>query len=228
MVVRGSAWCSFTVGRLGLAVAAVLMVKSTLGLGAWDAVVIGSSGRLPVGAGAASALLAVVFVLAAWALGIRPTVGTITASGIFSAAFGALLPLIPLAPTPIAGAGYYLAALALCGLATACYLSAECGRSAYDAFVTALARRTRQSPTHWRAGLELAACGTAWAVGGPMGIGTVICTLAIAPSIAWGLRVWPRCTRLLASVPRRRLGRRLVHLRKADAESIPILVMTAR
>lgn len=194
-VIRVSAVASFVGSRVGLAVAAVLMVRSTLGLGAWDAVVIGTSGQIPLSAGQASAALAALFVLAAWALGVRPTWGTVAASGLFSLAFGLLLPVIPPAPTPLVGAGYYLAALVLCGLATACYLAADCGRSAYDAFVTGLAHRTRQSPTRWRAGLEVAACGAAWVLGGPMGLGTVICTIAIAPSVALGLHAWPHCTR---------------------------------
>ena len=86
------------------------------------------------------------------------------------------------APGPVAArAGLMLGGVLLCGLATAVYIGAQLGRGPRDGLMTGLARRTGLSLRLVRTGLEVFVVLVGLALGGQLGVGTVIFALTIGP-----------------------------------------------
>ena len=69
----------------------------------------------------------------------------------------------------------------LCGLASALYIGAQLGRGPRDGLMTGLARRTGRSIRLVRTGLEVVVVLVGLALGGVLGLGTVLYALAIGP-----------------------------------------------
>ena len=83
------------------------------------------------------------------------------------------------------GLGWRIAVLAagvvLGGVATGMYIGAHYGPGPRDGLMTGLARRTGRSIRLVRTGLEVTVLLVGWALGGTVGVGTVVYALAIGP-----------------------------------------------
>ena len=71
----------------------------------------------------------------------------------------------------------------LCGLATALYIGAQLGRGPRDGLMTGLHRRTGVSIRLVRTGLEVTVVVFGFLLGGVVGLGTLVYTLAIGPLV---------------------------------------------
>jgi uncharacterized membrane protein YczE len=76
-----------------------------------------------------------------------------------------------------------VAGVALNGLATALYIGSQFGPGPRDGLMTGLHRRTGVSIRMVRLGLEVVVVAIGWALGGVVGIGTIVYTLAIGPLV---------------------------------------------
>jgi uncharacterized membrane protein YczE len=74
-----------------------------------------------------------------------------------------------------------LGGVLLCGLATAVYVGAQLGRGPRDGLMTGLHRRTGLSLRMVRTGLEVAVVLIGLAMGGVLGVGTLVYAFAIGP-----------------------------------------------
>lgn len=166
------------------------MVRSGLGLGPWDALHTGLHLRFGIGIGTASILAGVAIVVGSLPLGVRPGVGTVANMVLIGTFINLLLPLVPAAPNVATGAAYDLAGIALSGWFTGAYIAAGLGKGPRDGLVLALAARTGWPVRRVRTAIELSVLGFGWALGGPLGIGTVLFALLIGPSMQWGLARW--------------------------------------
>ncbi|HEY0972848.1 MAG TPA: hypothetical protein VGE02_17900 [Gemmatimonadales bacterium] len=183
-------WAQLLAGLWGYGAAVTLMIRSELGLGPWDAFHVGLSLHTPLSIGVASIAAGVVVLAVALALGMRPGPGTIANMVLIGLVTDLLLPVVPPARGFLWGLGYFLPAIALLGLCTGMYIGARLGPGPRDGLMLAIARRTGWAVRHVRTGIELSALGAGWAMGGQVGLGTVIFALLVGPSAQWGLGVF--------------------------------------
>jgi len=100
------------------------------------------------------------------------------------------LPLVPKASALGWQLGYYLVALAACGLATGAYIGASMGAGPRDSLMMMLSRRTGWPVRRVRTAIELVVLACGWLMGGQAGLGTLIFALGIGPAAQWGLKLF--------------------------------------
>jgi uncharacterized protein len=184
------AWAQLIVGLSGFALAIVLMIRSGLGLGPWDAFHVGLSRQTGVSVGAASIVTGLGVIAGSWAIGIRPGPATVLNMVLIGGLIDLLMPFFPPAPSLAWACALYAAAIALCGVATGCYLAARLGEGPRDGLILGLSARTGFSVRAVRTGVELAALLLGWWMGARVGAGTLIFALGIGPAMQWGMRLF--------------------------------------
>src|SRR5690606_39057213 len=86
--------------------------------------------------------------------------------------------------------------IALNGIATGAYIGADFGPGPRDGLMTGLAARSGWSIRSVRTGIELAVLASGWALGGTLGIGTILYAVTIGPIVHRTLPLFtPRSTR---------------------------------
>lgn len=183
-------WAQIVVGFAGWGLAASLMVRAGLGLGPWDALHVGIDAHTGIGVGVASILAGLVVLVGSFPFGIRPSLGTVANMVLIGTFIDLFLPLIPPAGGGLAGVAYFASAILVAGWFTGMYVGAGLGSGPRDGLVIALAARSGGSVRRVRTLVELSVLGIGWALGGPLGPGTLIFALAMGPSMQWGLRRW--------------------------------------
>ena len=183
-------WLQLVLGLAGWGLAASLMVRANLGLGPWDALHVGLHLKTGIGVGVASILAGGVILIASWPLGVRPGVGTIANMVGIGATIDLLLPVIPPAVGWVRGLAYFGTAIVLAGWFTGVYVAAGLGKGPRDGLVIGLAERTGWPVRRVRTLIELSVLGVGWALGGPLGAGTLLFAVGIGPAMQWGLRRW--------------------------------------
>ncbi len=177
-------------GLFGFAVAIVFMIQSHLGLGPWDAFHVGISLWTPLSIGVASIATGLVILVGSAFLGVRPGVGTVLNMILIGLFIDVLLPLVPEADGWLMGLAYYLPSLAVIGLCTGMYIGARMGSGPRDGLMLAVAERTGWSVQWVRTIIELSALGAGWAMGGKVGVGTVLFAAGVGPAAQWGLKLF--------------------------------------
>lgn len=171
------------VGLVLYGVSLAMMVRGDLGLAPWDVLHSGIAEHLGVGLGVVVEVVSFVLLLAWIPLREVPGVGTLLNALVVGAAVEVSLALLP-APSEDALAvrvALMLGGIALCGLATACYIGPQLGRGPRDGLMTGLHRRTGLSLRAVRTGLELGVVGLGLLLGGHLGLGTVLYAISIGP-----------------------------------------------
>ena len=175
---------------LGFGLSISLMIRSHLGLGPWDAFHVGINHLTGMSVGSASILTGLIIIIGMTAAGEPPRFGTVVnmfAIGIF---LDLLLPFIPDASGLAAELAFALVGIALAGLCTGLYISTGLGKGARDGLSMWLSRITSVPVRRVRMIVELAVLAAGWAMGGTIGIGTVLFSLLIGPSMEQGLRLF--------------------------------------
>ena len=171
---------------LGLVVcglATALMIRSRLGLIPWDALHQGLDKRTDLTFGSVVILTGLI-VLAMWIpLKQRPGLGTISNLILIGLAADLALCLIPAAEAAPQRAMMLLGGIILLGTGTSAYIGAGLGPGPRDGLMTGLAARTGWPIFVVRTGIELSVLSVGWWLGGTVGLGTVLYTVAIGPII---------------------------------------------
>lgn len=167
--------------------AMALFVRSGLGLDPWDVFHAGVQ-RL-VGWSFGTVVIVVGFaVLLLWIpLRQAPGLGTIANAIVIGVATDATLARVPPATDFVMAWTLLLGGMVVNGIAGALYIGAQLGPGPRDGLMTGLARRTGWSLRLVRTGLELSVLGIGWALGGVVGIGTVVYAVAIGPLVQFFL-----------------------------------------
>jgi uncharacterized protein len=165
------------------------MIASRLGLGPWDAFHVGLSRRTGMSVGVASIVVGLLIVLVSTRIGIRPGPGTVANMVLIGVFIDLVSPYIPVARSWGWGLAYYLVAIAVCGLATGFYIAAGLGKGPRDGLMIGVAERSGWSIQRVRTLIELSALGAGWAMGGQVGLGTILFAFGIGPAVQWGMRV---------------------------------------
>jgi uncharacterized membrane protein YczE len=169
------------VGLVLYGVSLALMVRGDVGLAPWDVLHSGAIRHVPITLGQAVVLMSFV-VLVLWVpLREKPGLGTVLNAVIVGFAADGTLWLLDRPDAIAVRVGLMVGGVVLCGLATAAYIGAQLGRGPRDGLMTGLARRTGLSLRLVRTGLEVSVVLVGLALGGGLGVGTVIFALTIGP-----------------------------------------------
>jgi uncharacterized membrane protein YczE len=177
------------VGLVAFGFGIALMVEAGLGLGPWEALNQGIAYQTGQEIGTISVLLGIPILALWWPLGERPgigtllnviTIGTATNVGI------ALLPTPSTVATPEAIAVRVVVmvlGVVVIAIGSALYLSTDLGPGPRDGLMTGLHHRFGWSIRRSRTIVELTVLGLGWALGGTVGLGTVVFALGIGPLV---------------------------------------------
>lgn len=159
-----------------------LLVKADLGLDPWNVLSQGISFRTGLSLGTVTVIISVLLLLAWIPLRQRPGLGTCANALLV----GPFLDLgLAYLPTPHAltwRAGFLVVAVIVVAVATGLYVGAGWGPGPRDGLMTGIA--SHGIPIFAaRAAIELTVLGLGWALGGTVGVGTVVFALAIGPLV---------------------------------------------
>lgn len=183
-------WLQLVGGLFGYGIAVALMIRSGLGLGPWDAFHVGLHQLTGLTVGTVSILVGLLIVLGTLVLGGRPGAGTLANMVLIGVFIDLLLPRVPDAPGWSWGLAYYGAAVALAGFSTGMYIGAGLGNGPRDGLMLGISHHTGWPAGRVRTGIEMTVLAAGWLLGGSIGVGTVLFTVAIGPSVQWGLRLF--------------------------------------
>lgn len=194
-------------GLFGWGLGIALFIRSHLGLGPWDAFHYGLHVQTGITVGTATIAAGFLVLLLTLALRVRPGVATILNMVLIGVFLDLLLPVVPEARSLPLAIAYFACAIPLVGVASGLYIGAGFGHGPRDGLMMGLTLRTGWSVRRIRTLIELVVLGLGWLMGGPVGVGTLIITATIGPSVQWGLRLFgamPVTVAAVAGAPARR------------------------
>lgn len=183
-------------GGLALCALAVwLSVRVGLGLSPWDVLHSGLAARLGMPIGVVLIGVGLLVLAGGTLLGVRPGLGTVlnillVGTGLDALIGSSWLTGLATAPFPVRVAVLVLAT-ALLGLGGAMYISARFGAGPRDSLMVAFAQRGIPVGVA-RCGIELTVLAAGWALGGRVGVGTLILALGSGPAVAGSFRLLRR------------------------------------
>ena len=188
------------------AVGIVCFLESELGLPPWDVLHQGLAEQLGVSFGAANLIVSVVILGLAWALQARIGLGTLLNAlliGSFVIALTSIDAVAALSDENLAARiGLLPLALASFGVGSAFYIAANMGAGPRDSLMLVTSLRLRLRIGTARTVVEVLALALGFALGGTVGIGTLVFALGIGPSVEgsfWLLERTPLAGRAVAS-----------------------------
>lgn len=189
-VIRGGLAARSVALVAGLALFAlgiVLQLESGLGLGPWDVLNQGVSEHTPLSFGQANIAIAFVVLAVAFALGARIGPGTLANAvliGLFVDAMLATDAIASLAEQPLGvRVALLVGGILVVGLGSGLYIGAAFGAGPRDSLMLVSAKRLHVRIGIVRGGLEIAVAVVGLALGGTVGIGTVLFAFGIGPAV---------------------------------------------
>jgi len=162
-------------------VAIALMVKGALGASPWDVFHLGVALHVPLSLGTVIVIASLAVLLAWIPLRQMPGLGTL-ANTLLLGPFADINLALLGAPSGWAlQIAFMLAGVLACGFATALYVGAQLGPGPRDGLMTGLARRSGWSIRRVRTLIELTVLAAGVALGGTVGVGTVVFALGVGP-----------------------------------------------
>jgi len=168
-------------GLLLYGLSMALQVRATLGLGPWDVFHDGVSDRTGLSFGTVVILTSFAVLLMWIPLRQRPGLGTVSNVFLVGMAADLGLWLFPEGGPLAVRLAMLVAGIALNAVASAAYLGANFGPGARDGLMTGFMRKTGASVFKVRTSLELCVLAAGIALGGTVGLGTVVYALSIGP-----------------------------------------------
>ncbi|MFG2556424.1 YitT family protein [Streptomyces sp. NPDC048581] len=178
---------------IGLALygaSSAMLVEAGLGLEPWNVLHQGLAERTGLTIGVVSIIIGAAVLLLWIPLRQRPGLGTVSNVFVVGIAMDGSLALLPEAHSLAVRIPLLLAGILLNGVATGLYIAARFGPGPRDGLMTGLNRRTGRSIRLMRTAVEIAVVVTGFALGGTVGIGTLLYALSIGPLAQLFLRVF--------------------------------------
>ncbi|HEY9555109.1 MAG TPA: hypothetical protein VIR58_00155 [Acidimicrobiales bacterium] len=188
----------------GLGIA--FMVQGDLGLSPWDVLHEGVAERSGLAIGTVTIATGVVVLLLWLPLRERMGIGTVANALVIGLVVNAGIAVLPEPEHMAARIAFLLFGIFLFGPGSGYYIGAGLGPGPRDGLMTGLAKRGHPVRTV-RTGIELAALAIGAALGGTVGVGTVVFALAVGPNVHFFL------TRMTLPAPRSR--------RPTQADDVP-------
>ena len=167
-----------------------LLVEAGLGLEPWNVLHQGLAELTGLTIGVVSIVVGAAVLLLWIPLRQRPGLGTVSNVFVVGLAMDGTLALVPDVRSLAVRVPLLLAGIVLNGAATGLYISARFGPGPRDGLMTGLHRRTGRSIRLMRTGVEVAVVATGFALGGTVGIGTVLYAVSFGPLAQLFLRVF--------------------------------------
>ncbi|MFJ2833463.1 YitT family protein [Streptomyces sp. NPDC087263] len=167
-----------------------LLVESGLGLEPWNVLHQGLAELTGLTIGVVSIFVGAAVLLLWIPLRQRPGLGTVSNVFVVGIAMDGSLTLLPDAHILAVRIPLLVAGIVLNGAATGLYLSARFGPGPRDGLMTGLHQLTGRSIRLMRTAIEGAVVATGFALGGTVGVGTVLYAIAIGPLAQFFLRVF--------------------------------------
>ena len=161
-------------------------VQADLGLDPWDVLHQGISDRTGISIGRVSVLVGLVVVVGWIPLRQRLGIGTIANAIVIGSTMDVVIPLLPEADDALTQWALLVTGLVLVGPGIGLYIGARLGPGPRDGIMTGLAERG-PSIRLVRTGIELSALAAGWALGGTVGIGTVLFAITVGPNAQYWL-----------------------------------------
>lgn len=169
-----------------------LMAEAGIGLGPWEAFHQGISRLTGLELGTVSILLGIPILALWWPLGERPGIGTLMNVVLIGSATNAGLAALPTFSGAVTQLAVMLLGVAVIGAGSGLYLAADLGPGPRDGLMTGIHRRFGWSIRRSRTAVELTVLLLGFALGGTIGVGTVVFALAIGPLVQAALGVFDR------------------------------------
>ncbi|WP_405579192.1 YitT family protein [Streptomyces sp. NBC_01092] len=178
---------------LGLAlygVSSALLVEAGLGLEPWNVLHQGLAELTGLTIGVVSIIIGAAVLLLWIPLRQRPGLGTVSNVFVVGIALDGALALLPEAHSLAVRIPLLVAGIVLNGAATGLYIAARFGPGPRDGLMTGLHQRTGRSIRLMRTAVEIAVVATGFALGGTVGVGTLLYAVSIGPLAQLFLRVF--------------------------------------
>jgi uncharacterized membrane protein YczE len=167
-----------------------LLVEAGLGLEPWNVLHQGLAELTGLTIGVVSIVVGAAVLLLWIPLRQRPGLGTVSNVFVVGIAMDGTLALVPEAHNLAVRIPLLLAGVLLNGAATGLYIAANFGPGPRDGLMTGLHRRTGRSIRLMRTTVEVAVVVTGFALGGTIGVGTLLYAVSIGPLAQLFLRVF--------------------------------------
>lgn len=167
-----------------------LLVEAGLGLEPWNVLHQGLAELTGLTIGLVSIIVGAGVLLLWIPLRQRPGLGTVSNVFVVGLAMDGTLALVPQAHALTVRVPLLLAGILLNGVATGLYIAARFGPGPRDGLMTGLHRRTGRSIRLMRTAVELTVVVTGFALGGTIGVGTLLYAVSIGPLAQLFLRVF--------------------------------------
>ncbi|MFC8243413.1 YitT family protein [Streptomyces chartreusis] len=171
-------------------VSSAMLVEAGLGLEPWNVLHQGLAELTGLTIGVVSIIVGATVLLLWIPLRQRPGLGTVSNVFVCGLAMDGTLALLPEAHTLAVRIPLLVAGILLNGAATGLYIAARFGPGPRDGLMTGLHRRTGRSIRLMRTAVEIAVVVTGFALGGTVGVGTLLYALSIGPLAQLFLRVF--------------------------------------
>lgn len=174
----------------GLGIA--LMARAGVGLGPWEALHEGLQLRTGIPMGTISIILGVPILALWWPLGERPGLGTLINVLLIGSATNLGNAILPAQTVPILQLLQMVVGVLVIGLGSGLYLAADLGPGPRDGLMVGVHHRFGWSIRRSRTVIEIIALVIGWALGGTIGIGTIVFAFGIGPVVQIMLGVFDR------------------------------------
>jgi uncharacterized membrane protein YczE len=168
------------VGLILFGVSSSMLLLAGLGLDPWDVLHQGLSRRIGLGVGTWAIIVGFAVLLLWIPLRQRPGVGTLCNVAVVGAVIDLVLAVVPAPHALAVRVPLLLGGVLLNGFATGAYIGAGLGPGPRDGLMTGWASRGH-SIRVVRTTIEVLVFAIGWALGGTVGVGTVVYALSIGP-----------------------------------------------
>jgi uncharacterized membrane protein YczE len=166
-----------------------MIIKPAVGAGPWDIFHLGIVHQTGIPLGFVVQLIGLAIVLLDLKLRIQPTLGMILNMITVGPIMSTLLALLPMPTLLTTRWLMLLVGIFLAGLGTAWYVSAGIGSGPRDGLMIGLTQRINLPISIIKNGIDVTVALVGWAMGGPLGVGTVVVAIAMGPSVQVGLHL---------------------------------------
>ena len=169
-----------------------LMARAGAGLGPWEAFHQGISFHTGIPMGTISIFLGLPILALWWPLGERPGLGTLLNVALIGTATNVGNAVLPTQTVPALQFAQMLAGVLVIGLGSGLYLSADLGPGPRDGLMIGVHHRFGWSIRRSRTAIEVSVLVIGWALGGTIGVGTVVFAFGIGPVVQFMLGIFDR------------------------------------
>ncbi len=159
-----------------ISVGVACTIRADIGVAPYDVLLTGTAAFTGIGIGLAAMLLPLLFILTGVALGARTRPGTYISALTIGPVLGLVLPALPVPPSISAQLAYFVAGFFSVVAGITLVVAADIGPGPLE--IVMLALDAKGYPlARSRAGIEVVCVVLGWAMGGQVGVGTIVFAL---------------------------------------------------